>query len=310
VTPCHPVLDLILEFLPLQNLFSLLKKNNIRKPILMNAIGGNYAPPTRQPQTSSAGMEFSKHDYNGHVIRSKRKWSDFPPDPYPEIGFERTVGRLILEIIESSGRRATINNGSQQVYSAYLQRGRRTVSVQLGCDRRLFMLSFTDIGLTLAYLHTADLHEVARAVESWLTDKVTLRDMKERLPKLEASEFAYETDAGKGVTARWNAMLSAPWFKPEFVALLRAAERRPLLRQLVPVVSIGQYLSFSRTIGYPFSTIKNRAVWAGKDRYCALGPQQTIIKEGTVEEVLDIVEGSVPSDAGPAIYGTADDLSP
>jgi hypothetical protein len=40
-----------------------------------------------------------------------------------------------------------------------------------------------------------------------------------------------------------------------------------------------------------------------------MGPQHTILKEGTIEEVLDIVETSVPPDAGPAIYGTADDLA-
>jgi hypothetical protein len=212
-------------------------------------------------------------------------------------------------MMASSDRRTALSNKSQEVYSASFRKGRRTVSVHLACDRRLFLLSFTEIGLTLAYLHTADLHDVARAVEFWLADKASLRDMKERFATLEASELAYETEAGRGVTARWNAMPSAPWHKPELVALLRAAERRPLLRQLLPVVSIGQYLSFSRTIGYPFLTIKTCDVWAGKDGYCAMGPQHTILKEGTIEEVLDIVETSVPPDARPAIYGTADELA-
>ena len=244
------------------------------------------------------------------MIHSRRRCSDFPPDFYPEIGFKRTLGRLILEIIESSGRRAAISNESQEVYSAYLRTGRRTVSVALACDRRLFMLSFTEIGLTLAYLHVSDLYECAQAVESWVADKITLRDMNERFPNCEASEFAYQTEAGGGVSARWDALLSAPWLQPEFIALLRAAARRPLLRQLLPVASIGHYLSFSRTIGYPFAAINTCALWAKEDRYCAMGPQHRALKEGTIEAVLDVVETSVPPNAYLAIYGTADDLAP
>lgn len=243
------------------------------------------------------------------MLRSKRKWSAPHPDPYPEIGFERAVGRLILEIIEASVRRIAISNEDQEVYSASFRGGRRTVSVHFACDRRLFITSFTEVGLTLAHFFTADLHEVARGVEFWLAETATLRDVKERLPKLEASEWAYETETGRGITAQWNAMLSAPWLKPEFTALLRAAEKRRLLRQLLPVVSIGQYLSFSRTIGYPFAGIGACAAWGSKNFYYAMTPHHTVLKQGTIAEVLDIVEASVPPETGPAIYGTADDLA-
>jgi hypothetical protein len=40
-----------------------------------------------------------------------------------------------------------------------------------------------------------------------------------------------------------------------------------------------------------------------------MGLQHRLLKEGTIEEVLDIVEASAPTNAGPAIYGTADDLA-
>jgi hypothetical protein len=38
-------------------------------------------------------------------------------------------------------------------------------------------------------------------------------------------------------------------------------------------------------------------------------PHHTVLKEGTIEDVLDIVEARVPTNTGPAIYGTADDLA-
>jgi hypothetical protein len=135
-------------------------------------------------------------------------------------------------------------------------------------------------------------------------------EMQQQLPGLSVSELAFETDPAKLVTIRWNTFLSsAPWLRPEAIALISAASKRPALRQLFPVVSIGAYLSFSRTIAYPFSRAGLVAVWLGKDRYGALGPDCKLVAEGTIEEVLDVVERSLPSDTGPAILGTAADLA-
>ena len=53
----------------------------------------------------------------------------------------------------------------------------------------------------MAYHRTSDLREVAKAVESWLMDELTLRDMKQTLPNLDVSELSFETEAGRGVAA-------------------------------------------------------------------------------------------------------------
>ena len=161
----------------------------------------------------------------------------------------------------------------------------------------------------MAHLNTSDLHELADAVGFWLLDEFTLHDMKDRLPTLEVTNTALETEAGRGVTARWNSLLSGPpWLKPECVTLIRAAANRPALRQLVPVVSIGRYLWFSRTLGYPFATIDAGVLWRGKGRFGLVRRDRSLIGEGTIEQVLDILEGTLPADIRPAIYGTADDL--
>jgi uncharacterized protein DUF6193 len=245
------------------------------------------------------------------VIRgSKRKpWSISRPDPYPEFGFDRTLSRAILEIIASSGRQVAVKSETDEVFSAYLRKNRRTAFISLAWDKRMFLSSLSSKGVTLAHLNTSDLNELARAVEFWLLDELTLRDMKERLANLAVSEVAFETERGNGVTARWNLLLSPePWLRPEFIALVSAAATRPLLRQLFPVVSIGRYLSFSRTIGYPFLIAGGCAEWIGNDRYRALGPDRRPLGEGTIEEVLDLLERVLPSDTGPAILGTADDF--
>lgn len=191
-----------------------------------------------------------------------------------------------------------------------LQVLRIVLSILLGQSRDLLTLFFVFFTFLSLHMMSEPVFTAAGGFGQVLHFYLlSLRDVKERLPKLEASEWAYETETGRGITAQWNAMLSAPWLKPEFTALLRAAEKRRLLRQLLPVVSIGQYLSFSRTIGYPFAGIGACAAWGSKNFYYAMTPHHTVLKQGTIAEVLDIVEASVPPETGPAIYGTADDLA-
>lgn len=248
---------------------------------------------------------------------NQKYWAISRPDPYPEIGFERTLGRLILEIIELSGHRTDLRNESSKVFSARFCKERRTVTVGTDGNRRVFLSTFSSKGVNLAVHDTSDLRETARGVELWLIDELALSDLEERLPNVVLSEGALEIEAGRGVEARWTALFAThdqqlhdPFGMPlEFLALARAAGRRPLLRQLVPVVSLWQFLSFSRTIGYPFLRVGGCVAWAGNDRYCALGPDNRLLGEGTVEEVLDIFERTLPRDTGPAIYGTADDLT-
>lgn len=248
---------------------------------------------------------------------SKQKWwSISSPDPYPEIGSQKPLGRVILEIIALSGRATTLRDESNHIFSACFHKDRRSASMWAGGVKRMFCSDFSSRGIQLVHHETPDLQEIARAVESWLIDELTLQEIKQRFPNLLVSEMAFEIEAGRGVEACWNALLSladrgptvSDWLAPGFPALVHAAASRPLLRQLVPVVSIGCYLSFSRTIGYPFARASACAIWAGDDRYCVVGPDQKVFGEGTVQEVLDILEGSLPPDIGPAIYGTADDL--
>jgi hypothetical protein len=251
------------------------------------------------------------------VIRcSKQKWWLISaPDHYPEIGFERTLGRIILEIIAVSGREVTLSDESKRVFSACFRKDCRIAAISTAGTERIFITDFSSRGVPLAHHRTSDLREVARAVESWLMDELNLLEMKQRLTDLSVSEVSFEIEAGRGVAACWNLLLSphddellASFLGPEFRALVRAAASRPLLRQLVPVVSMGRYLSFSRTIGYPFAIAGDCAVWAADNRCGFFKRGRHDSAEGTVEEMLDMVERSLPADVGPAIFGTACDL--
>jgi hypothetical protein len=240
------------------------------------------------------------------------------PDLYPEIGFERTLGRVILEIIALSGREITLSDESKDVFSACFRKDRRIAELWTGDDERIFISHFSMRGVPLAYHLARDLHEVAQGVESWLMDELTLREMKQRIPNLEVSEIAFEIEAGRGVAANWNHLLlsldryseanQAYWFEPEFCALVRAAANRPLLRQLAPKVSLGCILSFSRTLGYPYVMAGNYGIFAARGQCIVQTKEGKHLAVGRLEEMLDVFERTIPSDTGPAIFGTAEDL--
>lgn len=249
---------------------------------------------------------------------SKRKqWASSSPDLYPEIGFERTLGKVILDIIALSGREIILSDESTDLFSASFRKDRRIVELWTAADERIFISHFSMRGMLFAFHLSSDLREVARAVESWLMDELTLRDMKQRVPNLDVSELCFETEAGRGVEARWNNLLLVPydndpirasWLDPECGALIRAASHRPLLRQLVPLVDQGCTLLFSRTLGYPYTIAGDCGIWATGGRYIAVKKDGSHLAEGTPEEMLDVLEGTLPPDIGPAIFGTADDL--
>ena len=170
----------------------------------------------------------------------------------------------------------------------------------------------------MAWHCTSNLPEVAQAVESWLMDELTLREMKQRIPNLKVSEIAFEIESGRGVDAHWNHLLfsldryseanQAYWFEPEFCALVRAAANRPRTRQLAPKVSLGCILSFSRTLGYPFVMAGNCGIFAAQGRCIVQTQEGKQLAEGSIEEMLDVFERIIPSGTGPAIFGTAEDL--
>lgn len=257
--------------------------------------------------------------YNRRVIcGSKQKlWAMPSRDLYPEIGFRRTLGKVILEIA-LSGREMMLADSSEQVFEAHFHKDRRVAFITAAANQRIFLSDFSCKGVRLAFLPTPDLCEVATAVESWLIDELTLREMKQTISNLDVSDIAFEIEAGRGITALWNHLLGslddysqanqAYWFEPEFCALVRAAANRPLLRQLVPKVSLGCTLLFSRTLGYPSLIAGNCGIFAARGRCIVQQKDGKIIAEGTIEDMLDAFERTLPHDIGPAIFGTAEDL--
>jgi uncharacterized protein DUF6193 len=244
----------------------------------------------------------------------------FARSSYPEFRKGQTLGKAILDTIALSHRETALSDESKEAFSARFQKDRRIACVKAVSDERMFIADFSMRGVRMILHATPDLRELARAVEGWLIEELTLREMKQRLPDLDVSEVAFETEAGRGVAARWKNLLQAPydpdpirasWLDPEFYALVRAASTRPLLRQLVPLVDLGcmcWVLLFSRTQGHPYAIAGDCRLQVSGNCCIVVKRDGSHFAEGVPGEMLDVFERTLPAGVGPAIFGTAADL--
>lgn len=174
----------------------------------------------------------------------------------------------------------------------------------------------------MATLNSATLQQVADACKLWLVDSLTLQSMKLEIPDFQPTEMGYEFEAGAGIKAQWEYLLSSRAMAKStlepLAPLVREAAKQRLLRQLFPYQSMTS-LHFSRTAGYPYT---NDCPWAeaigtgrwdepeNYRRYRALKPDGTIIGEGTAREVIHLVVKFLPRDIGPAKGEKSDDFDP
>ena len=188
----------------------------------------------------------------------------------------------------------------------FFSRGHRSTLTGVAWNKRMFMSTLSSEGVALDFFNAPELHQLARLIEFWLIDARNLLDLKDQLPELTVNEEAVEAGPEYWVSARWNELLSR--------AMASTGVHSSGVRSGHPATaaaayaggSIGRYLSFSRTIGYPFLKAGGCAAWFGNDYYRALGPDGRILSEGMLEDVLDTIEQTV-HDAGPVLFGTADD---
>ncbi len=93
------------------------------------------------------------------------------------------------------------------------------------------------------------------------------------------------------------------------IPLIKAAMKRPELRQLFPFTSLNT-LCFSRTTGYPFTHDCPSVASQGNGKYCVYAPSShEVIGEGKIDEVMEIVIKHLPPNCGAAVNGTADDFA-
>ena len=227
--------------------------------------------------------------------------------------------------------------------------GSRSSQTQLSSGQRLFLTNFWSEGVMFGNASSDNLADIARAIHAWIAEKSSIEKMSVLFKFFSPTEGGKAHEAGNYVELHWKSLLETWKFsqnpfkirsikglrsflsmnllhKTRFIngyftyifhgnykfspiPLIKAAMKRPELRQLFPFTSLNT-LCFSRTTGYPFTMDCPSVASQGNGKYCVYAPSShEIIGEGTIDEVIEIVIKNLPPNCGAAINGTADDFA-
>jgi Family of unknown function (DUF6193) len=222
---------------------------------------------------------------------------------------------------------------------AVLESAAGKVSLLLGSEDRVVMVTCWRRGVALASGSAPELLPVARAAEAFLRGD-SLADLRDHHTFMRVRDLAFAFDAGTEVEAMWQLMMAHLEFPMpshphgegydatarrmwrEYVdreARIRrmalAAAEQPALRMLFPFTS-HWVLCFSRCTGYPYTwdLPKIEPAGAGSYRVWDGGTNPNLsggrlLADGVdVREAVAAVVAALPDNCGPAIAGTADDL--
>jgi hypothetical protein len=180
---------------------------------------------------------------------------------------------------------------------------------------------------------------VARAAEAFLRGDA-LADLRDHHPFMTVSDLAFAHEAGTEVEAQWQLMMAHPRIPVRRLVL--AAAEQPALRMLFPYTSLLS-LCFSRCTGYPYTgdlpmiepfvtgpglppgppgrpytwdlALMGAAgvvvyrVWPPGRHPLSDEPGQPLADGVDAREAVAAVVAALPENCGPAIAGTAEDLS-
>lgn len=204
-----------------------------------------------------------------------------------------------------SGLEETVNF----VVYARVEAGSRFSQVYIAAEERLFLFDFWSRGVMLAQGQTPNLTDMAKAINRWVGSSCTTAELALDFPFVEVEPKAVAFENGEEVEYRWREYLTNIDDQfPELVAFIQAASRRQELRQLFPYTSLNRFC-FSRCTGYPF-TSDTPYVWPQRDgQYQVLSPDGQVLGRGDVEAAVQLVIEHLPENCGPAVAGTAEDVS-
>ncbi|MFK4083637.1 DUF6193 family natural product biosynthesis protein [Kribbella sp. NPDC020789] len=240
------------------------------------------------------------------------------PNLYPDLAaagglaaaLEQVAAELGLDLgevmrSESSPNWATVSGAAP---------GRGSFSIVLAAQERRFIIDGWSRGVQLLSGGTEDLHAVTSAAAAWRTG-ATLRQLRDLCPFVTFGELAeaHERGPADAVTTKWRLLREEMREDIPFPAvrdLVEAAYAEPKLRQLYPFTSHWS-LHFTTCIGYPFTWVVPFVDPLKDGRFRVCGPHRgTVVGIAeTAEEAVVLVVSQMPTDIGPAVEGTAEDLA-
>jgi Family of unknown function (DUF6193) len=210
---------------------------------------------------------------------------------------------------------------------ARIENGRKFSLVYIGAETKVYLPDFWKEGVCLAHGETNNISDLAQALDFWLCNDITTKDLADKFPFVVCSNKASVFDEGKEVEYTWNLML-IDQSRAELFDFIKLAINDETLKRLFPFTSL-YTLCFSRCTGHPYDTdglpnvtpkqFENMFPMEGIKRPKELDPdnfeaqfvatknRREYLGEGNAEEALNIVKANLPDNIQPARKGTADD---
>ena len=230
---------------------------------------------------------------------------------YPDLAAAGGLSPLLQQALEACGsalRVSGLGEAEAPLFSAKVESGTRFSGVLVAAEERLFLPNFCNRGVVLAYGRTQDLGDAARAINRWVGSECTMAGLASDFDFVSVEPHAESYERGDEVEHRWRDYLARRDDSfCQLEAIILAASRRPELRQLFPFTSMNT-LCFSRCTGYPFTRDTPHVRPLSNGRYEVFGPNGQALGLGDAEAAVRLVVANLPTNCGPALPGTADEL--
>jgi hypothetical protein len=185
----------------------------------------------------------------------------------------------------------------------------REVHVFCGNRGRGFRFECWSRGIQLANGNTLSLNTLARVVDRWVSTNCTTATVASEFHLVRPEPQADMYERGEEVEAGWQRCLSQQESDPTRVEFLKAAAKRPEIRQLFPLINFLHIVRFSRCTRHPF-TNDTPYVQPRDDGYIEVfDPDGRSLGRGDADFAADLVVRHLPEHCGPAVVGTAEDLA-
>ena len=231
-------------------------------------------------------------------------------DLYPDVMARGGLSAALQADLCGIGSALTVSAGSTRInFEVYARvaSGARSSTSFIAVQERLFLFDFWARGVLLARGQTPHLGAMARAIDKWVASNCSSGELAAafRFVSVEPKAAVYER--GEEVAEQWWSYLRDVGF-PELAPFVAAASRRSELRQLFPYTSMNTFC-FSRCTGYPFTRDTPLVRPLKNGQYEVVSPAGTVLGRGDAEEAAALVVANLQPGCGPAVAGTAEDLS-
>ena len=210
---------------------------------------------------------------------------------------------------------------------ARIENGQKFSQIYIGAKEKIYLPDFWKEGVCLAHGQTKNISDLAQAIDLWLCNDITTKQLSEQFSFISPSDKASAFDNNSEVEYTWNLILQDQ-DRAEINDFVKLAIKDNVLNKLFPFTSL-YTLCFSRCTGYPYDTdnlpnvtpklFENFApIQRNKSRtmqennklatqFVVANYKREYLGEGNAEEALKIVKANLPDNVQPARKGTVDE---